>query len=498
MKSNLQTISLPRAIKAEHCFKDIELEGVLPDYSPDISRLVRVDAVPYVENVKCGDKCEIEGKIIFGLLYESDYKSKLAYTTFSEPFSLKCDIAPAKETYPNVKCDCTYLTCRLLGQRKVSVKAKIDAVLTGTQVDDFTVAEADSGDLNTFFKTTMLTASLPTAKVESVAEIKENVRLDEAVSSVIYAQAVFSPPETEAFDTSAAVRSNMNISALCELPNGGYKVFESKVPVEVSLKNEEVNGDSELDAVIDYSELSAVADLDEYGENKLLNLRCTVRATATVRKSGDIVLPLDAFSRKHSCKCTKNEAVIDIRVPQAGKTVSVERTHPSEGDLTAVLGSATSFEVTEAHIGGNMLYIKGRTKTDVLAQSGDSVVSRTFNDDFEDSIPFSGDAVPEITDISVFESKAELYGDNVNIRAMAFVKLEADERKQIPVLTSVELGESEEPVGGGFRFYYPDDDETLWDIAKKYRADPEKLRADNGEYIGEDGRLTGRRYLCIK
>ena len=107
MKSELQTISLPKAIKPEHCFKDIETEGVLPDYSPDISRLVRVDAAPCVENVRCDDKCEISGKLVFGLLYESDYKSKLAYTTFTVPFELKCDALAAKETYPDVRCDCT-------------------------------------------------------------------------------------------------------------------------------------------------------------------------------------------------------------------------------------------------------------------------------------------------------------------------------------------------------------------------------------------------------
>ena len=133
MKSELQTISLPKAIKPEHCFKDIETEGVLPDYSPDISRLVRVDAAPCVENVRCDDKCEISGKLVFGLLYESDYKSKLAYTTFTVPFELKCDALAAKEIYPDVRCDCTYLTCRLLGQRKVSIKAKLDAYVIGQE-----------------------------------------------------------------------------------------------------------------------------------------------------------------------------------------------------------------------------------------------------------------------------------------------------------------------------------------------------------------------------
>ncbi len=498
MKTNLQTINLPKAMKAEHCFKDIELEGVLPDYSPDISRLVRVDAAPYVESVKCDDKCEISGRIIFGLLYESDYKSKLAYTTFQTPFELKCDHTPARESYPDVKCDCTYLTCRLLGQRKVAVKAKIDAAVSGTQVEDFTVAEPDGGDLNMFFKTDEITVSVPVARTEATAEIKENIRLDEAVASVIYAQAVFAPAETEAFDTSASVKSNMALSALCEMPDGGYKMISKSIPVEVSVKNDAISGDCNLDALVDYSELSAVADLDEYGENKILNVKCTVRAMATVRRDNRLVLPVDAFSRKHSCKCSKSDAVIDMCVLQVGKTVSIERSHATEGDLTSVLGAASVFEITELHQNGGALNIKGKVKTDVLAQSGESVVSRSYSDEFEDSLPYSGDGEPALIDISVFDSKAELYGDTVNIRTMAFIKPEYSEHKQMNILTSVELGDAEESVGGGFRFYYPDKDETLWDIAKKYRVDPEKLKNDNADYLSEDGKLVSKRYLCIK
>ena len=498
MKSELQTISLPKAIKPEHCFKDIETEGVLPDYSPDISRLVRVDAAPCVENVRCDDKCEISGKLVFGLLYESDYKSKLAYTTFTVPFELKCDALAAKETYPDVRCDCTDLTCRLLGQRKVSIKAKLDAVMTGVRVDDITVAKADGSDLNTFFKTETLAVSLPVARAEAEAEIKENLRIGEAVASVVYSTAVFAPAETEAFDTSAAVKADMHISTLCELPDGGYRMYAHTVPVEVSVKNDAINGDSTLEAKMDYSELSAVADLDEYGENKVINLHCNVRAAVTVRQEGEVTLPLDAFSRKHTCKCTRDDADFDIRVPQAGKTVSLERSHETDGDISAVLGSATAFEIGEARVSGNMLLVRGKAKTDVLAQSGESVVSRTFTDDFEDSIPFSGDIVPSVGDITVFESKAELYGDTLNIRAMAFVGLSGDEHRHVPVLAAVELGDADEPVGGGFRFYYPDESETIWDIAKKYRVDPERLMSDNAESIAPDGRLNGKRYITIR
>ena len=81
---------------------------------------------------------------------------------------------------------------------------------------------------------------------------------------------------------------------------------------------------------------------------------------------------------------------------------------------------------------------------------------------------------------------------------MAFVGLSGDEHRHIPVLAAVELGDADEPVGGGFRFYSPDESETIWDIAKKYRVDPERLMSDNAESIAPDGRLNGKRYITIR
>ena len=40
--------------------------------------------------------------------------------------------------------------------------------------------------------------------------------------------------------------------------------------------------------------------------------------------------------------------------------------------------------------------------------------------------------------------------------------------------------------------------QTIWDIAKKYRVDPERLMSDNAESIAPDGRLNGKRYITIR
>ncbi len=500
MKSNLQSVSLPAVIKGEHYFKDIELEGVVAEYSPDISRLIRVEASPYTEGVEKGangEKTTVSGQVIFGILYESDYKSKLAYTTFTVPFEVSCEISLSNECYPQIKCDCTYLTCRLLGGRKVSLKAKLDVSVSGTRAEQVTLVSPESDSLETFFKTQSVTMPVPVGQTENTTEIKENIRLEQPVSSVVCASATLSPEKTEVYDTSATLKAEMNVSSLCELENGDYKTFESKFPVEISLTDDKIKSDTLLECNLEHRELSVVADLDEYGENRMLNLSADLKATAVIFQNETVAFPLDAFNKKHTCNCTKNVAAYQVKYPKQGRGMSFERSHSVNGEFDIILSATAFTEITEQKSTENGVFVKGRIKTEILAKSGESVVSKSYTDDFEDNIAYDGDGIPTQINISVYDCKASVYGDNVNIKTTAFASVEGEKRFAEQVLTNVEIEDDKLEIPGGFKFYYPDSGETVWDIAKKYHVDPERLARENAESLTEDGKLSGKRYVKV-
>jgi len=110
--------------------RESEKELSLPDYCPDISRIIRMDATPYIENKTVnGDKCTVEGTYVYNMLYESDYNASLSYAAFSVPFSEKIDIKDAGiENETAVKIKVKRIGCKLINPRKLAVRTK--SVLT--------------------------------------------------------------------------------------------------------------------------------------------------------------------------------------------------------------------------------------------------------------------------------------------------------------------------------------------------------------------------------
>ena len=109
MKASTRTVYLPRRICHTTSEKEITLENPLPDLSPDISRLIRAEATAYPEQTEAGkDGVTVSGRVVFGLLYETDYKNKLAHasmtTDFAQRFVLDGFAGGALDTDVRVEC----------------------------------------------------------------------------------------------------------------------------------------------------------------------------------------------------------------------------------------------------------------------------------------------------------------------------------------------------------------------------------------------------------
>ncbi|MEG2003092.1 MAG: DUF3794 domain-containing protein [Clostridia bacterium] len=502
MKSKTKTVQIPKSINPVCCYKDIELDSALPDFSPDISRLVRIDATPYVENLKCEEKCEIKGKLVFGLLYESDYKSKLSYVTFTSDVVQKCDIGTFSSCFPEAKMCCTYLTCRLLGQRRFSIKAKIETTVCGTTINDFTVAETENGDLNTFFKTADIPVLMPSGEYKNEFDFKQFAKSDKPITAVIYSNATISPPETAISEKAANIKANITVKTLCELEGNEneYSLFTNTFPVEINMNGDLITENSLVNTSLLITELSVIPDLDEYGENKIMNIKYIIKANALSREKAFLTVAADGFCGKNECECEYSSLSYDEPCQSAEKNIIFEKTFSSDGNmLEKIIDTQTDLVVTSKTVKDGMLNLKIKAKSDVLAKSDGSILSLSFSDDFEESLPF--DSAAAVGDISIFpfEVSSTLYGnDSVSIRVMAFVKASGNVKTSQSTLSTLNIGDSFANSESGFVIYYPDADEDAWEVAKKYHTSPKKLLDGNRDIFDVSGKLkSGKRFVRV-
>ena len=155
MKAESTIIKLPRTIMETGTDKDIEIECNLPDYLPGINRVIRTEAnVLTDEVVISGNKAEVNGKAVFSLLYESDYKGKLKNEKYSVDFVQRFDVGelPAGECFAKANCRCSYVSCKALNPRRFVLKCRADIRLEVKGMQDVAVVSVEEGG-GAFFKT---------------------------------------------------------------------------------------------------------------------------------------------------------------------------------------------------------------------------------------------------------------------------------------------------------------------------------------------------------
>ena len=109
--------------------KETEFDGNLPEYCPDVIRLIRVDCTPYVDGCECtADKIHMHGRIVYDVLYETDRKNKLRYCSFTQEFRHSADLPMHELENMQAVCRaaCSKITCKMLSPRRLVLRARLE------------------------------------------------------------------------------------------------------------------------------------------------------------------------------------------------------------------------------------------------------------------------------------------------------------------------------------------------------------------------------------
>ena len=110
-------------------FRDITAEYTLPDYLPDINRLLRVSAVAEKPEKYCsGSDIEYDGKIIYSIVYATA-DGEIRCAVFDGDYSGSVSAGELDFSTAAVETRTENVSCRLSGPRKLTVKCKLCAAV---------------------------------------------------------------------------------------------------------------------------------------------------------------------------------------------------------------------------------------------------------------------------------------------------------------------------------------------------------------------------------
>ncbi len=466
-------------------------EYTLPDYFPDIKRILHV----FSDVRKTGmyisdDKIEYDGCVTCGVLYRGEDKS-LQCAEFKTEFS---DVIPLKGVNADV-CDVSLcaknMTLRALTPRKVSLKSRIEAHadVWGKESITPSINGADSESIESI--TQSITFSDTSLCEETGIGVSEDINIPDGMPSaqkIIYTYIIPHTVDVRAEDGKILFRGEFKGAVIYESAGDTNEAVVLPLSIAVShiIPCEDVKEGAVCIGKINIYDITSTVSENTDGEKRVAELDFLYDIKVLCGKDEVITSVSDMYAVGHTgrverknIKCCKNSASLK-------GNFSVNAQLPREFSDGVTGGVLMSF----ANVQGTSFGIEDGK----LVCSGVCEVNAVFDEDGEydsirSSFPFKGEidipnksfnkvesALCDCGDIKLrfdgenYFADAEIYVDSVLCEECSYNAIESIAFEKKP-------SDSKQST---FTLYYPTNDENLWDVAKKYGVSLDFIKSSNG------------------
>ncbi len=505
-------------VQREGCYEPIvcecSVDHVLPDYMPEIRRILRVEARPhkggkYVD----GEKVEFTGTVAYTLLY-TDGEGKLSSVTLTADYSYFCPYRSEGEAsaYSDTRIENT--VCRLAGPRKISLKSVLKSRVHLLLTEELpTLRGAEGVELLPFHTSCRRIVSsegyaisltdaltVESASAEELRPLLSDARL--AVREVKVDEGSVRVRGEAFVRLLLAKEDGAPLSYPCRIPFDEEMAVEGASPTETVLVDGQI---ASIDLSISESEGGAAVELSCDGE--LSFLRITELPIEGVRDAYNPLYPTRIEERGIPlCRipgcftgifsvggkgAMPEEAVVSI--PDGEGSVASARIE-TENARAVLLGEIKARLLLENAARGEE------------ASGGFSAYEHTFPFRIETDIHLSEGEAPRF-DLAceVLYLRPRVDRDGIVIDAEISVKVLAYCEENFTFVSGIETdGENPYPRRADeIAVLYPEEGESLWSLSKRVHRSPTALCGLNGiePPLGEDlaapHSLHGVGYLLV-
>ncbi|HHW57608.1 MAG TPA: DUF3794 domain-containing protein [Clostridia bacterium] len=480
----------------------VESDVIVPESDPDVLMILAVTPRTYIkETLVTEGKIQFEGRLVLDILYLSEKNGELEKIEKEVDYHHEIEEDHIdRRSRSLLVASVENIDYKLINSRKINVRSvvKIECRLIVSERKEVVVGAEDSVRMQSLKKKVKLTHTIGQNTVEVFA--KEKVKLPEGeapIQKVIRVNAMAKPEEVKITENKVIVQGNIQCDILyisVEKQFGNLEAnltYANFVDIPGALNYMSANIQEEVIDVV----TTVIAD--EKGENTLLEVEITMRVKVQVMETEEREIPVDAYGTKvYIQPIIENLSVIEN--VETFKSQFVVKTNL---ELPSLLKKCVDVHVipvvSDYAIDGDKLIIEGILNYTILYLTEEENL-KTYTEEY----PFKtfveiGDVKGSmLIDMEVSQSTYEV----ISMREIE-LKFAIESRVQIlkegELEVIVDLKEIEIPREEQNRhsivIYILQKDETLWDIAKRYRVSLEDLIAAN--QLEEDKAIAGMKII---
>ncbi len=508
-KVNRETFTASRVILDTSCEQAVERDFVLPDYYPDIFRILKCRVTPKILSHSInGEKLTFELSVLIRVLYQSEGSSKVNCIEQKISYSKSVDMSGDCQNPMVQICPRTdYVNCRVVNQRRLDVRGAVTARVKVTgENKQSVVVDAFGGNIQ--LKKSMVTYSskrLTAAKRVTVIEDLELGASKPAVDAVIRSDCTVFPHEQKIIAGKLVTKGDAEISMLytCDGVDGQSSVEAMKFTIPFSQIIDVEGIDESFEAFVDITPGGCdIMPKGEGGSSLECELVLLVNCTALKYETCEIVT--DAYSTCYECELENSGCRLDSKPVMINEThsVSTQITYDDENisciyDAWSEADNISSRFDTEK----NLFVVSGNVNFTLMGKNeSGSPIYLESEVPFEHEITLSEDCKGENSSIEPKVcikncSYHLLDGHSAEIKAELMIGGCLYEVCSKTMLCDLKVDKDKPKTkqeGYALKLCYCNAEDDIWEIAKKYSTSINAILEENdltGDKLTDCGML---------
>lgn len=510
-KINREIVSAAECIYEGIQEQGIELDYILPDYYPDIFRLVRCEVCPVITDYCVNDdKLSYEMRCDIKILYCSETGSVLQCVSQRQNFSKTVELGSHCEN-PEIKLTpkADHINYRAVNKRRLDLRGAVSVKIRVEGQKNQEVI-CDAFGLNVQIRKSPVSFAAKKLSAEKLLQITEETELSSSqpdVMNIISCRCNASDCEKKMISGKLLAKGEVDVNLLysCERDGAGaLEPLSFAVPYSQIIDMDGIDDSFDCNITAEVVSCDISPSADKNGENRILKSEIELRLICRAVKTASVMLGTDAYSTVHPCEIS----VAEVMTEQIPMTYSESFKHTAKiGEGESVPQVVYSMWCVPKNINARFdeeerkLVISGMlTYTMAAKDSAGMVVIPDKDEAFEETIELDDVSAGSIVtaDVVVTGVSYNISSDNIlTAKADVSAKISVYSSSSVRALSDIVIDESVKKERDGdyaIKLYYGVEDEEIWDIAKRYSTCVSAVMEEN-DLVGE--KLENRGMLLI-
>lgn len=459
---------------------------IIPDSKPDVKNVLYVDVVPIIENTSINsEQLTITGNIEFNVIYASaEEASKIIRISTLIPFKNSFEVPGlTSESHFHLSLSSNSTNSLVLNERKISLKSNIcvDISFFLEKTEEFIDEISQNQNIETLLEnkniSTVLYNNCINTKISDSNIISSNLPNIEEIIKYDYK---ISNEELVLSDGQVMFKGELTITIFYTANDKKIYNFDYTIPYSNFINNCSVppNVDYDLTSCITNLSLKILPDTDEL--MRVIEYSANISSYICVFEQTNINVISDIYSTNTRLSAETKELKYSVISPKQTENISLRGviTIPENDpiNILSTLGKLKNLTITadnKNYILSGVIEVTIIYKNDSSNKIESSTVDMPINHNL--STPLTNLSNVCITNIEATQIEIEKFDIKLSL-CISGNKIETNSLKLISNIT-----ESEQPFNkkNGITIYYPKENDTLWNIAKKYKTTVKKLKTIN-------------------